>query len=128
MLGVRSKVDLHFTYDYNRSRSLYTYTTGPDVERTLPEDVVPPTSTLPPPTQLPLVKSDLNRGTAEMLYSLSHRVQVGVTYWYEKYSVEDFTLDIDANPELARGQTLLLGYLYRPYTANTVFGRLVYRW
>ena len=37
-------------------------------------------------------------------------------------------LDIDANPELARGQALLLGYLYRPYTANTGWVRLLYRW
>ena len=48
--------------------------------------------------------------------------------WNEDWKVEDWTLDIEANPELARGQALLMGYLYRPYTANTVFGRLVYRW
>lgn len=28
----------------------------------------------------------------------------------------------------ARGQTLLMGYLYRPYTANTGWLRLIYRW
>ena len=42
-----------------------------------------------------------------------------MSYWYDQYRVRDFTLDIDANPELARGQALLMGYLYRPYTANT---------
>jgi hypothetical protein len=122
------KVDLRFSYDYNRSRSEYTYQTGPDVERTLPEDVVPPTSTLPPPDQLPLVKSDLYRGTTDVVYALSRRVGIGVTYWYEQWKVEDFTLDIEANPQLVRQQAVLLGYLYRPYTANTVFGRLIVRW
>ena len=34
----------------------------------------------------------------------------------------------DANPDLARGQALLMGYLYRPYTANTVWARLIYAW
>jgi hypothetical protein len=126
-LGVREKVDLHFSYDYNRSRSAYT-TTGPDVPRTLPEEVEPPASTLPPPTQLPLVKSDLSRGTFDMVYSLTHRLGIGFTYWYEDYKVEDWTLDADANSELARGKVLLLGYMYRPYTANTAFGRIVYRW
>ena len=44
------------------------------------------------------------------------------------YRVQDFTLDIDANPALVRGQALLIGYLYQPYTAHTVWGRLVYHW
>jgi hypothetical protein len=51
-----------------------------------------------------------------------------VSYWYEQYRVSDFTLDADANPDLARGQALLIGYLYRPYSANTVWGRLIYHW
>ena len=61
-------------------------------------------------------------------YVLTARLSVGLSYWYERYRVQDFTLDIDANPDLVRGQALLIGYLYRPYTANTVWGRLVYRW
>jgi hypothetical protein len=55
-------------------------------------------------------------------------LSIGLSYWYERYRVNDFTLDIDANPDLVRGQALLIGYLYRPYTANTVWGRLVYHW
>jgi len=42
--------------------------------------------------------------------------------------VTDFTLDFDANPELARGQALLMGFLSRPYTANIGWVRLLYRW
>jgi hypothetical protein len=51
-----------------------------------------------------------------------------VSWWHERYRVEDFTLDVDANPDLARGTALLMGYLYRPYTANTVWGRLIVGW
>jgi hypothetical protein len=51
-----------------------------------------------------------------------------LSYWYEDYDVEDFTLGVEATPDLLRGNTLLLGYVYRPYTANTVWGRLIYRW
>jgi hypothetical protein len=127
-LQIGDKLDLRFSYDYNRARSLYTYTVGADIPRTLPEDVDPPDTTLPTPTQLPLVRSELQRGTVDGLYSLTKRIGVGLSYWYEKYAVSDFTLDIDANPNLARGSALLLGYLYRPYTANTVWGRLVVRW
>jgi hypothetical protein len=95
--------------------------------RTLPEETVI-TTTLSTPTGLPLVKSDLARGSVDFVYTLTSRIGVGVSYWYEQYWVEDFTLDAEANPELARGQALLLGYLYTPYTANTVWGRLIYRW
>ena len=63
-----------------------------------------------------------------MTYPLSSRLSVGLSYWYEQYRVQDFTLDIDANPALVRGQALLIGYLYQPYTAHTVWGRLVYHW
>jgi hypothetical protein len=74
------------------------------------------------------VRSELQRGTAGLTYALTSRVGLGLSYWHERYRVSDFTLDAEATPDLARGQTLLLGYLYRPFTANTVWARLVYRW
>jgi len=77
---------------------------------------------------LPTVKSDLGRGAVDLMYELTPHVGVGVSWWYEQYRVTDFTLDAEANPELARERAVLLGYLYRPYTANTVWGRMVYRW
>jgi hypothetical protein len=121
------KFDVDLSYDYNRARSLYAYITGAVPDRTLPEEVVVDT-TLPTPSQLPLVKSDLQRGTLDVTYALTPRVGLGFSYWYEAYRVSDFTLDADANPDLARGQALLIGYLYRPYTAQTAWGRVVVRW
>ena len=53
--------------------------------------------------------------------------RLGLSFWYERYRVEDFTLDIDANPDLSRGSVLLMGYLYRPYTANVFWVRSLYR-
>jgi MtrB/PioB family decaheme-associated outer membrane protein len=124
---IGDKVDLQLSYDYNRARALYEYIAGAVPNRTLPEEVVIET-TLPPPGALPLVKSDLGRGTVDLMYALTSRIGVGVSWWYEQYRVEDYTLDAEANPELARGQTVLLGYLYTPYTANSLWGRMVYRW
>jgi MtrB/PioB family decaheme-associated outer membrane protein len=124
---IAEKVDLDFSYDFSRARATYEYITGPVPDRTLPEEVIVPT-TLPTPTELPPTLSELHRGTADAIYSLTSRFSVGLSYWYERYRVRDFTLDVDANPDLARGQALLMGYLYRPYTANTVWGRLIYAW
>jgi hypothetical protein len=124
---VAEKFDLSLSYDFNRARAIYEYITGPVPDRTLPEEVTVPT-TLPTPTELPPTLSELQRGTADLVYTFTSRLSFGVSYWYEQYRVRDFTLDIDANPELARGRTLLLGYLYRPYTANTFWGRLIVAW
>jgi MtrB/PioB family decaheme-associated outer membrane protein len=123
---IAEKFDVRVNYDLSRARALYTYTTGAVGDRTLPEEIVVDT-TLPLPTQLPVVKSSLQRGTMDVIYALTTRVSIGLSYWHERFSVTDFTLDADANPALARGQALLLGYLYRPYTANTIWGRLFYR-
>lgn len=124
---IAGKVDLAFSYDFNRARATYEYVTGPVPDRTLPEEVVVDT-TLPTPRALPLVKSGLQRGTADLTYALTSRVGIGLSYWYERYRVSDFTLDAEAIPDLARGQLLLMGYLYRPFTANTVWARMTYRW
>jgi MtrB/PioB family decaheme-associated outer membrane protein len=120
-------VDLRLSYDFTRGRARYNYITGPVADRTLPEEVPVPT-TLPTPTELPPTLSEFHRGTVDLSYALNRRLSVGVSYWYDRYQVTDFTLDVDANPELARGQALLMGYLYRPYTANTGWVRLLYRW
>jgi MtrB/PioB family decaheme-associated outer membrane protein len=124
---IADKVDLGFSYDFNRARGNYDYITGPVPDRTLPEEVEVPT-TLPPPQELPPTLYELSRATTDITYALSSRLSVGLSYWFEDYNVEDFTLDIDANPQLVRGQAILLGYLYRPYTAHTGWVRLIYRW
>lgn len=124
---IADRVDLRVSYDFSRNRARYDYITGPVPDRTLPEEVSVPT-TLPTPTELPPTLSESRRGTLDLTYSLTKRASIGVSYWYDQYRVTDFTLDIDANPQLSRGQTLLMGYLYRPYTANTGWLRLLYRW
>ena len=124
---IKEKVDLKLSYDFSRGRARYDYITGPVADRTLPEEVPVPT-TLPTPTELPPTLSEFHRGTVDLIYTLTSRVSIGASYWYDRYRVSDFTLDVDANPELARGQALLMGYLYRPYTANTAWLRLLYRW
>jgi MtrB/PioB family decaheme-associated outer membrane protein len=124
---IADKVDLRFTYDFSRGRAIYDYITGAVPNRTLPEEVIVPTA-LPPPTELPPTLSELQRGTVDATYALTTRLSVGASYWYERFRVRDWTLDIDANPELVRDQVLLMGYLYRPYTANTFWLRLIYGW
>jgi MtrB/PioB family decaheme-associated outer membrane protein len=125
MNKIREKVNLRFAYDFNRSHSVYNYILGPVPDRTLPEESPDIASTLPAPKALPVVLSELQRATIDMVYVLSPRFDIGVSYWYEHYKVQDFTLDDTAIPKLTLPGALLLGYTYRPYTANTVFGRFI---
>ena len=127
VLKIASKIDLNLAYDFNRAHSEYLYVTGPVPDRTLPEEIEVPT-TLPPPTQLPLVKNELHRGTVDVVYALTAKLGLGLSVWYEDYNVADWTLDAEANPDLVRSQAVLLGYTYQPYTATTIWGRLIYRW
>jgi MtrB/PioB family decaheme-associated outer membrane protein len=121
-------LDVRSTYDYNHGSTLYLYGTGSVLDRTLPEGSTVVASTLPSPVSLPEVMSELNRGTVDATYALTTRFSVGLTYWYERYKVDDFALDAEAIPQNNLPSALLLGYQYLPYTAHTVFGRLVVRW
>jgi hypothetical protein len=120
------RLNVSLTYDWSRARATYDYITGPVPDRTLPEEVIVDT-TLPPPQALPPTRSELNRSTLDIVYALTSRIGIGLTAWYEVYAVEDFTLDAEANPNQVRGSTVLLGYLYKPYHATTVWGRMLYR-
>jgi hypothetical protein len=124
--GAIDRTLIRFAVDWNRSNDTYLYglVTG---------------SPLAVPEQLPPVKNELLRGEVDVTYEITRNLQFGVAYWYDDYQVEDFalgptTLTGIALPPVQEGQpivatnALLLGYLYRPYTAHAGFVRLTYRW
>jgi MtrB/PioB family decaheme-associated outer membrane protein len=123
--GAIERTLIRLTVDWNRSNDTYLYglVTG---------------SPLAAPEQLPAVKNELFRGAIDVSHELSRNLTAGVSYWYENYKVDDFalgptTLTGIALPPVQEGQpvtatnALLLGYLYRPYTAHVGFVRLTYR-
>jgi MtrB/PioB family decaheme-associated outer membrane protein len=126
LLQLVRNLDLTMFVDYNRTSGLYTYLTGPVPDRTLPEEAIVPT-TLPPPSQLPPVSSELSRANVDLLYSLKERWGLGFSVQYERYRVKDFSLAADALTRLDPAGALLLGYQYLPYTAATFFVRTVYK-
>ncbi len=117
---------IRLSADWNRSNDTYLYglVTG---------------SPLAVPEQLPAVKNQLLRGEVDVTYELTRNLRFGVAYWYDDYDVQDFalgptTLSGIALPVIQEGQpvvatnALLLGYLYRPYTAHAGFLKLTYLW
>jgi MtrB/PioB family decaheme-associated outer membrane protein len=124
---IADRVDVNVNYDFNRARSTYDYITGAVLDRTLPEEVVVDT-VLDPPTALPPTLSELHRATTDVIIRVNTRLSLGLSHWFERYDVEDFTLDADSNSDLVRRNVLLIGYLYRPYTASTFWGRVIVSW
>lgn len=98
-----------------------------------------PGSVLPAPSQLDPVVNELLRGELDVSYRLSDRIRVGGAYLYENFNTRDFafgplTMSDIALPAIRPDfpivptNSLLLGYLYRPYTAHTGVIRLTYLW
>jgi MtrB/PioB family decaheme-associated outer membrane protein len=115
LLKLWRKTDVRFAYDLSHGESAYVYG-------------VPANSTLPRVSQLPKVINTRNRLTADAQYLLTGHVAAGFSYWFEKYHVEDFAFSPTTVNTVAQPGFLALGYLYRPYTANTLWGRVTYRW
>jgi len=127
-MNLMNKVDVRLAYDSNRYTGTYHYITGSVPDRTLPDEVTGVPSSLPDPVQLPDVKSNLDRATVDFVYNVNRRVGIGVSYWYEKYGVQDFALDAESVGNAVTSQAVLLGYMYTPYTAQTGWVRLIVRW
>ncbi len=118
LIKLLRKTDIKFAYDYSRAESTYVYGLTPD-------------TVLPAPVQLSPVVNELQRGTIDARYFVNRRIVVGLAYWYDKYRVDDFALSPVASlaqPATGAPTLMLLGYFYRPYTANTVMGRLTVLW
>jgi MtrB/PioB family decaheme-associated outer membrane protein len=109
------KTDLRLSYTYSHAESLYLYGLAPN-------------TTLAPVQQLPPVVNELQRATGEIRYRLSPRFGAGLVYWYDKYTVNDFATGTQTLTSIAQPSFLMIGYLYRPYTANTISGRFTYYW
>lgn len=115
LLKVWPKTDIRFAYDFSRAESVYVYGLATN-------------TTLPAVARLPPVLNTRHRASADVRYALSRHLGVGLVYWYEKYDVDDFAFSPATLNTIAQPAFLALGYLYRPYTANTLWGRLTYFW
>jgi MtrB/PioB family decaheme-associated outer membrane protein len=112
---IAPRTDVQFGYDYNRSRSRYLY-------------VLPVNTTLVAPQQLPPVVNELQRASFDVKYDLGAGFVGGISYWFDKYTVDDFAQDAGTITRIDMPSTLLLGKVWLPYTAHTVWLRVSYIW
>ena len=112
---VARRTTARLAYDYVHTNARYVY-------------LLPANSTLVQPQQLPAVRNEIQRASADLRYSLSQRLGVGVGFWFDSYIAADFarspgTLNSPFLPAL-----IDLMYLNRPYRAHTGSLRLIYTW
>lgn len=118
LLKLLPRTDIRLAYDLSRGRTTYVYGLAA-------------TTVLGAPVQLSPIRNELQRGTMDVRYLLTRRVAIGLVYWYDKYAVSDYALGpaaVQAATNATTPSIMLLNYVYRPYTANTVWARLTYAW
>jgi MtrB/PioB family decaheme-associated outer membrane protein len=119
------KTDIRIGYDLSDGEATYVYGLKPDQT----------VFTTTPLRQLTPVKNRLTGAFFDARYFVRANVALGLAYEYEEYTVDDFGLDTDTidrldprNPAGAYTNTIYSGYLFRPYTAHTVWLRMTYLW
>jgi hypothetical protein len=127
-----AKTDIHVAYDYSDSDQAFVHS-GPRIASLTAAGQF---------VALPNVTNKWQRATVDVRYSLSPKLGLGFSYWYEKFDVEDFATINTAGPQtLPRPglgpQTdtaridwlgaLFTGYGNRPYKGQTGIVRLFYQ-
>jgi MtrB/PioB family decaheme-associated outer membrane protein len=102
-------------YDVSHAKGSYEY-------------AVVPGGPLPPPSQLPDVFNKLQQLHVDVRHRLSNRLAATFSYLYEPFRVYDFAFDQTVVDGIVQPSSLVLGYVYRPYTANSFQLGLRYFW
>ena len=107
--------EARLSYDYARAANEFEY------------GVVPggPVAT---PQQLPEVFNRLQQLRFDVRHRLSGRLRASISYLYEPFDVFDFAFDPSVVDSIIQPSSLVLGYVYRPYSAHSARFGLVYGW
>ena len=107
--------EARFSYDYSHAVGSYLY-------------AVPVGSPVPAPNQLPDVYNKLQQLKLDVRHRLSNRLSANVTYLYEPFRVYDFAFDQSVINSIVQPSSLVMGYVYRPYTAHALMAGVRFYW
>jgi hypothetical protein len=107
--------EARLSYDYSYAKGSYLYT-------------VVPGGPLPPPSQLPDVYNKLQQLHVDVRHRLSGRLVATFSYLYEPFRVYDFAFDQTTINSIVQPSSLVLGYVYRPYTVHSAIFGVRYFW
>ena len=107
--------EVRLSYDYSKARGNYF-------------EAVVPGGPITPPNQLPEVFNELQQFKFDFRHRLSKKLAANFSYRYEPFDVYDFAFDQTVVNSIVQPSTLVMGYVYRPYTAHSVVFGLRYFW
>jgi MtrB/PioB family decaheme-associated outer membrane protein len=107
--------EVRFSYDFSHAEGNYLY-------------AIPAGSPIPPPNQLPNVFNKLQQLQLALRHRLSSRLAANFSYLYEPFRVYDFAFDPSVVNGIVQPSSLVMGYVYRPYTAHSVIAGLRVYW
>jgi MtrB/PioB family decaheme-associated outer membrane protein len=127
LMRVLPRTDVRLSYDLSDGETSYVYTLRPD------QNIFTGTSQL---RQLQPVTNKHNGARFDVQHFIRPNLALGFLYQYEDFNVRDFALGEETINRLdpvnsttgAFASTLYTGYLFRPYTAHTVWLRTTYLW
>jgi MtrB/PioB family decaheme-associated outer membrane protein len=109
------KTEARLSYDFSHAEGNHFYT-------------IPVGSPIKAPNQLPNVFNKLQQFHLDVRHRLTNRLAVNVTYLYEPFRVSDFAFDPAVVNGIVQPSSLVLGQVYRPYTAHSARFGLRFIW
>jgi hypothetical protein len=113
--NIGANTEIRVSYDFSYAEGSYLYT-------------VVPGGPLPAPSQLPNVYNKLQQLHVDVRYRLSNRAAITGSYLYEPFDVYDFAFDPTVVDGIVQPSSLVLGYVYRPYTVHSAVVGLKFFW
>jgi hypothetical protein len=107
--------EVRLSYDYSYALGTYLY-------------AIVPGSPIVPPNQLPDVYNKLQQLHIDARHRLSNKLAATFSYLYEPFRVYDFAFDQSVVNSIVQPSSLVMGYIYRPYTANSFQFGVRYFW
>jgi len=109
------KTEARVSYDFSYAEGTYIQS-------------VVPGGPLPTPSALPKVYNKLQQLHIDVRHRLNRQLAATFSYLYEPFKVYDFAFDQSVVNGIAQPSSLVLGYVYRPYTANSATFGIRYWW
>ncbi len=107
--------EVRFSYDYSHANASNLYT-------------IPAGSPIPTPNQLPDVFNKLQQLHIDLRHRLTSKLAATFSYLYEPLKIYDYAFDPSVVNGIVQPSSLVMGYVYRPYTAHTAVFGIRYLW
>jgi len=112
-IGRNTEVRVSYDFSHAAANNLYTIPVG---------------SPITPPNQLPEVFNKLQQLHIDARHRMTSHLQASFSYLYEPFNVYDYAFDPSVVNGIVQPSSLVMGYVYRPYTANSFVFGLRYLW